>query len=77
MDLVDISFIIILVVCLITIPAAMVVHEYIESDYDKCLDSCDGLYENEGIEKECISECNLIIKLNDGNCVNSAPGDKQ
>lgn len=52
------------------IVAGVVAHEVMETDYDKCLDSCNLIYDNPDMERACLFECG------ENKCVNDMTGEQ-
>lgn len=57
-----IALIMVLGFCLI-LAVSMVVHEILETPYDKCLDSCNHISQERNPELfvECVKDCNVNI----------------
>ncbi len=68
----EVVFIILLIVCFVGIPTAIVIHEINETPLDKCLDSCV----TERLVGELRLECNTMCVNKFASCVDSAQGVK-
>ena len=61
-------FMLVMVMIAISLSAGIITHDVLESPYDKCLDSCDGIFDDLD-KKECIINCNENL------CINKLKGE--